>query len=212
MTNPVTLSMTCETCSTQSMTVCAFEPNDAAAAPKKTEKITICRISLLAKASNALRGTRCVTNSFSDIDDVFRFDDVPTSGNGRFSDTPGWRTLTRNMPSSSENSDAVTNQPMVLRPIRPIALVSPMCAMPTTSVENTSGAMIILIRRRKMSVNSEIYPATVLADSGVGRSWLHIQPTAMPASMAKRIHVVSFLFFMVKSPPRDPLPAQCLVY
>src|SRR6266705_4013996 len=164
MTNPVTLSITCDTCSTQSITVCAFGPNDAATAPKKTEKITICRISLLAKASNALRGTRCVTNSFSDIDDVFRFDDVPTSGNGRFSDTPGWRTLTKSMPRSSENSDAVMNQPIVLMPMRPIALVSPMCAMPTTRVENTSGAMIILISRRKTSVNSEMYLATVFAD------------------------------------------------
>ena len=132
--------------------------------------MTICRISLFAIASKTLRGTRWVTNSLSDSDDVLRLDEVPTSGSGRLSDAPGCSTLTRSMPRRSENSDAVMNQPIVLMPMRPSDLVSPMWAMPTTRVENTSGAIIILIRRRKTSVISEIYPATVLADSGVGRS------------------------------------------
>ena len=39
-----------------------------------------------------------------------------------------------------------------LRPIRPIDSVSPIWAMPTTSMANTSGAMIILINRRNRSV------------------------------------------------------------
>ena len=55
------------------------------------------------------------------------------------------------MPSSSDTSEAVMNQPSALRNTRPTELASPMCAMPTTSVENTSGGMIILISRRKMS-------------------------------------------------------------
>jgi hypothetical protein len=104
------------------------------------------------------------------------------------------------MPSSSENSDAVMNHPIVLRPMRLIAFVSPMCAMPTTSVENTSGAMIILMRRRKMSVTSEMYPATVFASSGVAIVTLSIQPTMMPATIPMKIHVVS-LNFMALSPP-----------
>ena len=52
--------------------------------------------------------------------------------------------------------DALTNQPIVFRPMRPSALPSPICAMPTTSVEKTSGAIIILMSRRKMSVTSEM--------------------------------------------------------
>src|SRR5690348_1334996 len=64
--------------------------------------------------------------------------------------------LTMSMPSSSDTSDAETNHSIALRPIRPIALVSPICATPTTSVENTKGAMIILMRRRKMSVISDM--------------------------------------------------------
>ncbi|VTO18927.1 Uncharacterised protein [Brevundimonas vancanneytii] len=44
------------------------------------------------------------------------------------------------------------NQVMVLTPIRPTEAASSMCAMPATRVVNTSGAMIILIKRRKTSV------------------------------------------------------------
>ncbi len=65
---------------------------------------------------------------------------------GKFA--PGCSRLTINMPSSSETSDAVRNQPMVLAKMRPSRAPLPICAMPPTSVANTSGAMIILIRRR----------------------------------------------------------------
>ena len=47
------------------------------------------------------------------------------------------------------------NQPSALTPTRPSAAVSPICAMPTTRVEKTSGAMIILISRRKIVVMIE---------------------------------------------------------
>ena len=43
---------------------------------------------------------------------------------------------------------ASSNQTIALSPMRPIAFRSPVPAMPTTSVENSSGAMIILIIRR----------------------------------------------------------------
>ena len=45
------------------------------------------------------------------------------------------------------------NQPSVLKPMRPTVLLSPILAMPTVRVVNTSGAMIILMRRRKISVS-----------------------------------------------------------
>ena len=48
------------------------------------------------------------------------------------------------------------NQPSALTPTRPSAAVSPIWAMPTTSVESTSGAMIILMRWRKIVVRIEI--------------------------------------------------------
>ena len=59
-------------------------------------------------------------------------------------------------PRTSDTIEAPKNQAIVLTPMRPTADVSPIWAMPTTSVENTSGAMIILIKRRKTVVISEI--------------------------------------------------------
>src|SRR5215510_11398940 len=52
--------------------------------------------------------------------------------------------------------------------------------------------MIILISLRKTSLSSETYPATVFAVFGSGIIWLHMYPTMIPATMAMKIHVVSF--------------------
>jgi len=65
---------------------------------------------------------------------------------GKFA--PGCNRLTMINPSSSETNEALTNQPMVFAKIRPSLEPLPMWAMPPTRVANTSGAMIILIRRR----------------------------------------------------------------
>ena len=81
---------------------------------------------------------------------------MPTSafsgGSGRFNPAPGWKRLTMITPSVSETADAATNHSSVRMPIRPTRSAEPMCAMPETSVENTSGAMIILISRRNKAV------------------------------------------------------------
>ena len=53
---------------------------------------------------------------------------------------------------SSEQNEATRNQPTALAPMRPTVFESPMLARPATRVAKTSGAMIILIMRRKMSV------------------------------------------------------------
>ena len=81
--------------------------------------------------------------------------DASAGGSGSDSEAPGSISVTITMPRSSEITDAMTNQANVRRPTRPSDAVFPMWAMPTTSVENTSGAMIILISRRKTSVTIE---------------------------------------------------------
>ena len=48
-----------------------------------------------------------------------------------------------------------TNQSRALPPTRPTAFKSPSLAIPTTSVQNTSGAIIILISRKKISLKIE---------------------------------------------------------
>ena len=69
---------------------------------------------------------------------------------------------------------------IALRPMRPIALRSPVPAMPTTSVEKSSGAMIILIIRRNTSAIG------LMATPQVG----HTRPMTMPRTSPMKIWVV----------------------
>ncbi len=61
-----------------------------------------------------------------------------------------------------------------------------MWAMPTTRVENTSGAMIIRIRRRKTSVTRPKFAAQALAVSALGAASWQMAPVMMPRTMAAR--------------------------
>ena len=144
-------SIACESSSIAATSVFAFSPSAASATPKNIENTTICRISLLAIASANDFGTRWLTKSFSVNFEVARLADAPMSGSGRPRSLPGWSRLAMIRPSTSEISEAVMNQPSALPKTRPTDLASPMWAMPTTSVENTSGPISILIRRRNTS-------------------------------------------------------------
>jgi hypothetical protein len=148
----------------------ALSPKAAHATPKNSENTTICRISLVAIASTTERGTRWVTKSFTDNDATLRFVAELASGRGRLRLSPGRKMLTRIMPVRRDASEAPMNQTIALPPIRPTALVSPICATPTTRVEKTSGAMIILIRRKNTSVMSEMYSEISFAVFGSGQS------------------------------------------
>ena len=96
----------------------------------------------------ALSGNTCLMNPSS----VIACESIPdaTPVATLCTPTPGSNKLTRIRPSVSETSDALTNQSIALPPTRPTAPASAMCPMPTTSVENTSGPMIILISRKKI--------------------------------------------------------------
>ena len=76
---------------------------------------------------------------------------------------------------------ASSNQKMAFKPMRPMARRSPVPAMPTTSVENSSGAMIILIIRRNKSAIGLIPTPT----EG------HNQPTRTPTARPMKICAVS---------------------
>ncbi|MCY1456377.1 hypothetical protein D9M71_735950 [compost metagenome] len=73
-------------------------------------------------------------------------------GRLRLRSAPGWNRLTSSIPRARENTEALTNHSIERRPMRPTEAELPRLLMPATSVANTSGAMIILIMRRKMSV------------------------------------------------------------
>ncbi len=105
------------------------------------------------------------------------------------------------MPRNSETSEADTNQPMVFAPIRPSEEVAPIWVMPTMSVESTSGAMIILMRRRKRSVTSEMYPAIAASVCRIGiRSVTSRSRPRYRAASRSRIKVVK-CFGIAYSPP-----------
>lgn len=151
ITYSVILSMRYAPCSSISTTFAVFSPSLASATPANTEKMTICKISFVAIASMMDRGTRCVIKLASVKFSAVGAPDV-SAGNVASNPAPGWMTFTMTRPSASENNEAPMNQSMVLRPTRPKAFGSRICAMPTISVVRTSGAMTILMRRRNMSV------------------------------------------------------------
>lgn len=64
---------------------------------------------------------------------------------------PGWITLAATRPMISASVLATSNQISALSPIRPNAFRSPALAMPTTTTQNTSGEMIVLMSRVKPS-------------------------------------------------------------
>ena len=66
-------------------------------------------------------------------------------------------------------------------PMRPTPLMSPWLAMPTTSMAKSSGAMMTLIRRRK------IVPRNWRCAAAAGQSW----PNSAPENRPTAIQVVS---------------------
>ena len=155
MTKSVTLSITYTSSSIQPTSVVACLPlSDAMANPKKSENTRICRMLLFVIASNTLFGKTWVMKSLRLRDPVLRFVAAPASGNGNARFAPGCSRSTMMRPSPSDTSDARMNQSSAFTPMRPTAAASPMVAMPATSVAKTSGAMIILMSRKKMSVTT----------------------------------------------------------
>ena len=63
--------------------------------------------------------------------------------------------------------------------------------MPATSLERTSGAMIILIKRRKTSLIRALYPEISFEVCGSGHVMLHSYPTAISSNISLRMEVVS---------------------
>ena len=105
-------------------------------------------------ASAMLVGTSRVTNSAKLRPVTAMSLRAATSGSSMPRFTPGCRRFTSTKPRPSDTSEAPMNQASDLMPTRPTVPRSPILAMPTARVANTSGPMIILIRRRKVVVTT----------------------------------------------------------
>ena len=122
-----------------------FSPIAAAATPKKILNITICKISLVAIASKILFGNTCSINPPTLKDCVLPINSLApeVSPFDNAIPSPGLSKLTNTKPINKLTKDAVTNQSKALPPTLPTVFKSPNFAIPTTSVEKTSGAIII---------------------------------------------------------------------
>ena len=183
--------MICASASSTSITVRPRSPMAAMAVPKKIANTTICKISLRAMASITLLGTVCSIKPVKVSAPAWMPELALASGSGRSSTWPGSRKFTNKSPSVSETNEAKTNQASALPPTRPTVATSLMRPSPTASVENTSGAMIILIRRRKISGSSAAFVAKAAAESG--NCVLTSHPPAAPVASPTRIKLVSRL-------------------
>ncbi|KKJ07875.1 hypothetical protein XF14_07410 [Burkholderia gladioli] len=112
-------------------------------------------MSLRAIASSRLVGKACVSTSFRLSPAVLSPATLSPAPAARCRPAPGCSALAKASPISSDTKEAHRNHSTVRRPIRPTSRPPSMPASPDTRVANTSGAMIILISRRKMSVRIE---------------------------------------------------------
>ena len=123
----------------------AGSPIAAAATPKKILKMTICKISLVAMASNMLFGNTCSTKLITLKDWVLPIKSFTpeVSPTVKSNPSPGLNRFTNTNPINKLIKEADINHNKALPPTRPTVLRSPNFAIPTTNVVNTNGAMII---------------------------------------------------------------------
>ena len=84
---------------------------------------------------------------------------------------PGLSAVTTTRPITSASVDTTSKYTSARRPMRPTSFTSPICAMPTTTVVNTIGAIIILISlmnaspsgRMAAARSGERYPSSAAA-------------------------------------------------
>jgi len=128
------------------------------------ENTTICNISFFAMASTIDAGKTWLTKSFRLSALACTSACAVSGGSGRPRPTPGRNRWTIASPSSSETTEAPRNQRIVRAPMRPNWAPTPILAIPAISVENTSGAMIILINCRNAKV-------TIFRLSAIALAW-----------------------------------------
>ncbi len=152
MTKPTIVKMISWACSIAGSTCGTLVwPRWSSAAPTRQARMRTWRSEFSAKAPMKLVGSELTMNSvvegsaappvFASTAEVLR-----VAGSTCIPE-PGRTTLARTSPMISAAVLATSNQISALRPIRPKALRSPALAMPTTTTQNTSGEMIVLMSR-----------------------------------------------------------------
>ena len=161
------------------MTTFDFPSTRDSATANRIEKNTICSTSLSAAALKKLVGTVCVRTEphvGAFLANALNSAPVPAVS---ATPTPGLSQFTKIKPMASASVVTISKYTMDRQASRPTFFMSSPCpAIPTISVENSSGTMIDLIIDRKMSENG----LSAFANSGA------CQPSRIPTTMAITIH------------------------
>ena len=126
-------------------------PAAMTAIAKMTEKVTTWSTSLCAIASMRLVGKMCRSVSTSVSGFVWAAAPSEEASLASRTPTPGLMMLTTVSPTTSAADVTTSKYRSVFAPIRPTFFMSPVPAMPWTMLPSTSGAIITLMRLRKMS-------------------------------------------------------------
>ncbi len=122
-------------------------------------------------ASRMLVGSRCSIKLRIVIAPATMPEVESAGGSCRVVMRPGCSSSTSASPRTSEITEATMNSARVCPPMRPMVAMSPIFAMPATRVVNTSGAMIILIRRRNAKGRRSAPSAKSFARAGSSVTW-----------------------------------------
>ena len=124
---------------------------------------------------------------------------------------PGSNRFTSTSPRASDTMEALTNHSMAFPPTRPTVPASAMWPIPTTSVENTSGPMIILIRRRKIVLPTRCSLQSAFA--WLDRVMVMNQPASGDAQQHRHEYIGCHPAGLHRPPPPyQPLLQQCCSY
>ncbi len=181
MTQPTIVKKTSLICSMKPNTIGgAFSPTFASASPNSTAKNSTCSMLFCANAEMADAGMIPRRNSTvcgsSPLAVFWAMASAPVASvcGSMSKPAPGRTRLPTTSPNSSANVVMASNQISALIPMRPTELRSPTCAMPITTVQNTIGAITILMSVMKASAIG----LRAAPKSGA------VQPTTMPATIA----------------------------
>ncbi|MNW80460.1 hypothetical protein D3C86_95480 [compost metagenome] len=151
------LTMPKMACDSSSISLVTGRPRSPSRDSEKPNRMAIsstCRMSPLAKASTKVFGMMFITKSMVDMPSacVYCAIDLASRWAGSaLKPAPGLRILATSKPMASAKVETTSKYSSALPPTRPIFLTSCMPAMPETTVQKITGAMIILISLIKPS-------------------------------------------------------------
>src|SRR5262245_59359796 len=163
MIKPTTAKSPSETIARTSTSALTRSPSPNSARPNSTENRRTCRTSPRAKAPTIVSGMTfsrksIVLRCWAPV--VYAETELRSAVAGlNPTPSPGFRIDTTTSPMTSAIVETISKYRRARSPIRPTSRIAPMCAMPTTTVVNTIGAIIIFTSLMNPSPSGRIAAA-----------------------------------------------------